>query len=188
MDCAASTPVVGKRIAKKLGVWKRARKVNVRQGDGSHLSGGNFIVNTSFKVFDLVSSPTSPTVLRKFSLDAEVLHIGNQDCILGLSWLSENVFRVDTQARCLRNTISRLVIPWTVRWIPSVTVLHLDLEPLEDGEIVLIIDGSERYSCYATCFSSQQAARLPEHNPGDHEIPLQDPHAKIPTGVVYETT
>ena len=58
--------MVGKRLAKKLGVWKSARKVNVRQGDGSHLSEENFIVNTSFKVFHLVS-PTSPTVLGKFS-------------------------------------------------------------------------------------------------------------------------
>ena len=49
VDCVASVPVVGKRLPKKLGVWKRARKVHDRQSDGSHLSGGNFIVNTSFK-------------------------------------------------------------------------------------------------------------------------------------------
>ena len=188
MDCAASAPVVGKRLAKKLGVWKRARKVNVSQGDGSHLSAGNVIVNTSFKVLDLVSSTTSPTVLAKFSLDAEVLDIGNKDCILGLSWLTENGFLVDTQERCLRNAIAGLVIPCSVRWIPSVTVLDLDLDPLEDGEIMLIIDGSERYSRYTTCFSSQQAARLPEHTTWNHEIPLQDPQAKIPTGAVYKRT
>ena len=85
VDFAASILLVGKGLAKKLGVWKRARKVNVREGDGSHLSGGNFIVNTSFKVFDFVSSPASPTVLAKFSIAAEVLDIGNKDCILGLS-------------------------------------------------------------------------------------------------------
>ena len=67
VDCAASAPVVGKQLAKKLEVWNRARKINVSQGDGSHLSGGNFIVNTSLKVFDLVSSPASRTVLSKFS-------------------------------------------------------------------------------------------------------------------------
>ena len=83
--------MVGKRLAKKLGVRKRARKVNVRQGDGSHLSGGKFIVNKSFNGFDLVSSTTCPTLLRKFSLYAEVLDIGNKDCILGLSWLTEMV-------------------------------------------------------------------------------------------------
>ena len=102
-------------MAKKLGVWKRARKVNVRQGDGSHLSGGHFIVNTSFKVFDFIASPTSPTVLGEFSSDAKVWDIGNKDCILGLSWLTENGFLVDTQECCLRNAISDLVIPCSVR-------------------------------------------------------------------------
>ena len=105
MDYAASAPVVGKRLAKKVGVWKRARKVNVREGDVSHLSGGNFIFNTSFKVFDLVSPPTSPTVLRQFLLDAEVFDIVNKDCILGLSCLTENAFLVDTQERGVTNAI-----------------------------------------------------------------------------------
>ena len=180
--------MVGKRLAKKLGVWKRARKINVRQGDGSHLPGGNFIVNISFQVFDLVSSATSPTVLGKFSCDIEVMDIGNNDCILGLSWLTENGILVDTQERCSRNTISCLVIHCSVRWILSVTVLDLDLESVEDGEIVLIMDASERYSRYATCFTYQQAARLPEQDSWDHEIPLPDPQIKIPTGAVYKTT
>ena len=100
VDCAASATVVGKRSAKKLAVWKRARKVNVRQGDGSHLSGGNFIVNTSFKVVNLVLPATAPTVLYKILLHAEVLDIGNKDCISCLSWLTENSFLVDTQHRC----------------------------------------------------------------------------------------
>ena len=102
--------------------------------------------------------------------------------------MTENGFLVDTQERCLRNAISGLVIPCSVRWIASVTVLDLDLEALEDGEIVLIIDASERYSRYATCFSSQQAARLPEHKPCDDQMLLQDPHARISTGAVYKTT
>ena len=103
--------MVGKRLAKKLGLGKRARKVYVRQGNGSHLAGGNFILNTSFKVLDFVSSPASDTVLDNFALDAEVLNIGNKDCILGLSWLTENDCLVDVQERCLRNAISGLVIP-----------------------------------------------------------------------------
>ena len=119
------------------------------------MSGGNFIDNTSFKVFDLASPPISPTVWCKFALDAEVLDIANKDCILSLSWLTENGFHVDTLERCLRNAISGLVIPCSVTWIPSVTVLDLYLEPVEDGEIVLLIDGSERYYRYPTCFSSQ---------------------------------
>ena len=96
MDTGASASVVRKRLARKLGIWKRARKVKVRQGDGSFL-GGNFVVNTTFKVMD------SSLVLGKFAMDAEVLDIGNRDVILGLSWLTENGFSVDTQDRCLRN-------------------------------------------------------------------------------------
>ena len=64
----------------------------------------------------------------------------------------------------------------------------MDLEPLEDCEIVLIIDASERYFRYATCFSCQQVARLPDRKPWHNEIPLQDPYAKIPTSAVYKTT
>ena len=51
VDTEASTSVVGKRLARKLGIWKRARKVKIRQGDGSFL-GGKFVVNTLFKVMD----------------------------------------------------------------------------------------------------------------------------------------
>ena len=64
----------------------------------------------------------------------------------------------------------------------------MELEPLEDSEIVLIINARERYSRYATCFSSQPVARLPEHKPCDLEIRLQDLPAMIPTGAVYKTT
>ena len=152
------------------------------------MSGGNFIVNTWFKVFVRVSFTTSPTVLGKFSLDAKVLNIGNKDCILDLSWLTENDLLVDTQERCFRNAISGLVIPCSVRWIPSVKVLDLNLEPLEDGELMLIMDASEPFSRYSTCPSCRQAARLPEHQAWYHELHLEDPYAKIPTGAVYKTT
>ena len=45
----------------------------------------------------------SSWVLGKFAMDVEVLDIGNKDVILGLSWLTDNGFAVDTQDRCLRN-------------------------------------------------------------------------------------
>ena len=134
VDTGASASVVGKRLAYKLGIWKRARKVKVRQGDGSSL-GGDFVVNTMFNVMDLSS------VLGKFAMDAEVLDIGNRDVILGLSWLTENGFSVDTQDRCLRNVNTGQVIPCSFRWIPE--VLIVEKEPLEDGEILLIIDARE---------------------------------------------
>jgi len=62
-----------------MGVWKRARKVNVKQGDGTNLSGGKFVVNPMIQIFQ------DKTFIGKFSLDAEVLDIGNKDLILGLS-------------------------------------------------------------------------------------------------------
>ena len=89
----------------------------------------------------------SSSVLSKFGMDAEVLDIGNKDIILELSSLMENGFSVDTQDRCLRNLNTGQVIPCSVRWIPE--VLIMEEEPLEDCEILLIIDASERYSRYA---------------------------------------
>ena len=112
------------------------------------------MVNTTFKVIDLSS------VLGKFAMDAEVLDIGNRDVTLGLSWWTENGLLVDTEDRCLRNVNSGQVIPYSVRWIPE--VLIIEEEPLEDGEILLIINPSERYSRYAQCFSAEQAATLPK--------------------------
>ena len=113
------------------------RKVKVRQGDGSSL-GGNFVINTTYKVMDSFS------VLGKFAMDAKVLDIGNRDVILGLFWLMENRFSVDTQDKCLRNVNNSRVIPCSLRWIPE--VLIMEEEPLEDGEILVISDASKRYS------------------------------------------
>ena len=48
------------------------------------------MVNATFKVMD------SSLALGKFAIDAEVLDIGNRDVILGLSWLTENGFSMDT--------------------------------------------------------------------------------------------
>jgi len=90
VDTGASAPVIGERIAKKLGCWKRASKVKVRQGDGSTLAGGKYVVNTTFKIF------SEGSLLGRFTLDAEVLDIGKRDIILGHSWLEEHGFRVDT--------------------------------------------------------------------------------------------
>ena len=61
-------------------------------------------------------------------------------------------------------------------------------ELLEDDEILLIIDASERYFRYAKYFCAEQAARLPEHKSCDHQILLHDPNARIPTGATYKTT
>ena len=126
------------------------------------------------------------SILCKITIDAEVLDIRNRDVILGSSWLTENGFSVDTQERCLRNVNTGQVIPCSIRWIPE--VLIVEEEPLEDDEILLIIDTSEGYSRYAECFSTEQVARLTTHKSWDHQIPLQDPNAKIPTAAIYKTT
>lgn len=60
----------------------------------------NVIINTSFKVIN------SSLVLGMFSIDTEVLEIGNKDVISVLSYLAENGFSVDTHDRCLRNSIT----------------------------------------------------------------------------------
>ena len=159
IDNVTSTPVVGKRLAIKIDIWKRARKVNVKQGDGSTLSGGNYVVNSLFRVY------SKGSLLGKFSLDAEVLDLGKKDVILGLSWLVENRLMVDTQQRCLSNIETGLVIPRSVRWILSVTLINIDIEPMVDGDILLILNVRERYNRYAQVYSAEQAAHLPKHKP-----------------------
>ena len=74
-----------------------------------------------------------------------------------------------------------------MRWIPPGTVVDLHLEPLEPVVIEFIIHPGEQYSVDARSFPSQQAARLPEHEARDHEIPPEYPHTKIPTGGFYRT-
>ena len=138
-------------------------------------------MNTLFSVF------SGGNFLDKFPLDTKVLDIGKRDIVLGPCWLKENGFVMDPLDRCLRNVDKGLGLPCSVRWIPSVFLLYLDEELLQDGKILLIIDASERYSHYSQAFSTGQADRLLEHKVWDHEISLQDPNAKIPTGAIYKT-
>jgi len=86
VDTEASAPVIGERIAMKLGCWKRAKKVKIPQEDRSTLAGGKYVVNTMFKVF------SEGSLLSRFTLDSEVLDIGKRDVILGLSWWEEHRF------------------------------------------------------------------------------------------------
>jgi len=84
VDTGASALVIGERIAKKLGCWKRARKVKIQLGDGSTLAGRKYVVYTTLKVF------SEGSLLGRFTLDAEVLDIGKREVILGRSWLEEH--------------------------------------------------------------------------------------------------
>ena len=132
------------------------------------------MVNTLFKVID------SSSVLSKFAMHAVVVDIENRNVILGLSWLMENGFLVNTQHRCLRNVNTAYVILCSLSWMPA--VLIMEEKPLVDGRIFLIMDGSKRYYWYLECFSAERAARLPIHKSWDHQITLQDLSAKVPTG------
>ena len=85
-DTEATAIVVGKALARKLVIWKRSRKVEIRQGNRSTLE-GNLVVYTSFKGMD------SFLVLSKFASVTKVLDIGNHDVIFRLSCSVENGFQ-----------------------------------------------------------------------------------------------
>ena len=88
------------------------------------MSGGNYVINHWFQVFSFPGIS-----LGKFSSDAEVLDIGKKDVVLGLSWLKDNRFVVDLMDRCLRNVSMGLVIPCSVQWIPTVSLINLEEKP-----------------------------------------------------------
>ena len=92
----------------------------------------------------------------KFSLDIEVFDIGYHEVIFGLSELQENGFSVDVLNTCLINSSTSIIMPCTLCKIPTITLfsIHNDFE-LEEGEILLIFDARERYSCYAKVFSQE---------------------------------
>ena len=157
VDCGATGPVVGRTVATRIGIWKRATKARIRQADRSHIKGGKYVVNSSFIIPGALEPQGVQGVsCNKFCLDAEVFDIGQKDVILGLSWLKENGFSVDVPNSRLINEISGVVIPCTTRHIPSITLLSLEDEAgweLEEGEILLMLDTHERYSRYTQVFS-----------------------------------
>ena len=124
IDCGASGPVVGRAIASRLGVWKRARKINVQQADKSKLRGGHYVINNVImipgakSINDSAGTVDTKAVGNKFLLDAEVFDIGQKEVVLGLSWLKENGFSVDIpNSRLISSTT---VILCSVKNLPSV--------------------------------------------------------------------
>lgn len=130
VDTTATTPVVCKGIAKRLGIWRRAQKAALRQYDGSRVKGDKVVLNTSFVIpcaqtpsispliSPSISYSTSPS---KFSLNGEVFDLGHKDIILAHSWLRENVFSIDVPNS--RLIVIGVMIPCTTHNIPSVTML-----------------------------------------------------------------
>ena len=56
IDCGASGLIVGQAIASHLGVWKRARKINIPQADKSKLSRGHYVINDTIVIPEAKSS------------------------------------------------------------------------------------------------------------------------------------
>ena len=154
VDTRASAFVTEKHLTYKLGIWKCTTKVKVRQRDSGTL-GGTFVINTYFNLRD------SSLVLGKHTIDTEVLDIRNRDVMVGFCWLMKTEFLINARNRCLRNISTRHVISGSVRWIPVVFILEKG--PLEDVEILLMIDISKQYCGCAQYISAEQAVRLPEH-------------------------
>ena len=148
IDTAASRPVVCPKLGKKLGILQRISAARILQADGGTLKGGKQVVNTSFK-FLRSSKSCSPTVpineLTDFEFNAEVLEMGPREMILGLSWLEENDFHIDTHGRKLYRHEGDLQIQCRERLIPLIK----ECTWFEQGEIIMILDIADRYKDYA---------------------------------------
>lgn len=179
VDMEGSTSVVGKSLVYKLRIWNRVRIVTVRQGDGRFLR-QNLLVNTSSKVMD------STSVKGKFEMNAEALNIGNRDMILGLSWLRESGFSVDTQIRCLRNIRTGQLISYSIRQISLLVIIEEKI--MEDYKILQIFDSSKKYSLPTQYLSTEQAVRLPVHKSQNSQIPFHNQQITIHMGVMYKNT
>ena len=70
------------------------------------------------------------------------------------------------------------------RWIPPIK----ECSWFEDGEVVMILDITERYKDYMVLWSAKQANKLPLHTEYDYTITFKDPKAKPPTHPIYKTT
>ena len=55
VDSRVVATIYAERMTTKLGLWKRVRKVIVKQGNRSHLCEGNFRINSINEVFSSVS-------------------------------------------------------------------------------------------------------------------------------------
>ena len=189
VDCGASAPIMGPRIAKRLGVWRKAHKLDIHQGDGSKLRGGRYVANTRFStIVNTINTNTNTpnaTEMKMFDLDVEVVNIGSRDLILGTSWLEENKLDVSMHERRLIH--KDYCIMGDAYSIPTIALMTPDERIDLSTDIVLIIDASDKYVKYQQAFSAEQASRLPEHRSWDHQIPLK-PGTKPPNGPIYKMT
>jgi len=89
----------------------------------------------------LTPSPQS----TEWLLDAEVLDIGRRDLILGLFWLKEHGFSVDTIGKQLVRK-DRFKVSCRKRKISQIMVMEGNME---EGDTVLLVDIASHYTDYA---------------------------------------
>src|SRR5258705_4738837 len=107
--------------------------------------------------------------------------------ILGLSWLQEHDFCIDTAMHRIWRQSDNLAVQCNVREIPAIEIMgKTDRFGLHNT--VMIIDISSRYAVYAKVWSSGQANKLPEHSEFDHPITFKDPNARPPNRPMYKMT
>ena len=90
---------------------------------------------------------------------------------MGLSWLEEHGFSVDTVGKQLVRK-DGFKVNCRERKIPQIMVMEGNME---EGDTVLLVDAASHYTDCAQVFSTEQANRLPPYRKWDHKIPLKDP-------------
>ena len=183
IDTAASGPVVNTELADKIGTLRRLTKAKISQADGNKLRGGNQVVNTSFSFI----SASNTSASSAFNLDAEVLDMGPREMVLGLSWLQEHDFCIDTVGKKIWREKDGIQIWCRERLIPKIEILKLG-EWFNRDETIIILDATSQYTAYAKLWSSEQANRLPQHTEFDHAITFKDPSARPRNRPLYKTT
>jgi len=79
------------------------------------------------------------------------LDIGRRDLILGLSWLEEHGFSVDTVGKQLVRK-DGFKVSCQERKIPQIMVMEGNME---EGDTVLLVDAASHYADYAQVFSAE---------------------------------
>ena len=103
--------------------------------------------------------------------------------VLGLSWLEGNDFQIDTKGRRIyrKDSDGKEVLEALCRerQIPPVE----ECSWFEEGEVVMILDITERYKDYGALWSSGQANKLPPHIELTTPFPSKIQRPNHPTGL-----
>ena len=117
---------------------------------------------------------------------------GSRQLFIGLSWLRENDFVVNSVIRTIEGP--NYSVKYSTLKLPEIILKQAcefdgDASIVEEGDYIMTLDVASEYPRYLNVFSEEQANRMPPHRKLDHEIPLKDgPNTKIPQGVTYKMT